>query len=225
MKPNSYETVLKETASPAPDPQARLLAKRAALAEFARVNAEHPPTVDTKTGFFQGLLGALRLSRERQSHGSDDMPWNTRSKMFAGAASVCLAVVGFAVVWPMIKDGDPAFLLEKEPTGSTTAEPTRAGIPAPDSGLSTGAAAGMTREQPGLSANQAAEVKASPGPQPPSMRALKTAPLRKASWRRTTRAGKGAETEEDGRGRGRCRRRQIERADRSGSAAVDIQRR
>ena len=34
MKPKSYETLLKEAAAPPPDPQARLLAKRAALAEF-----------------------------------------------------------------------------------------------------------------------------------------------------------------------------------------------
>jgi Ca-activated chloride channel homolog len=125
MKPNSYESILKETASPAPDPQARLLAKRAALAEFARVNAESAAPAEGKTGFFQGLLGAWRLSRERQSHGSDVMGWNTRSKMFAGAASVCLAVVGFAVVWPMIKDGDPAYLLEKVPEQSVAVEPAR----------------------------------------------------------------------------------------------------
>jgi len=125
MKPNSYENVLKETASPAPDPQARLLAKRAALAEFARVNAESAAPADARKGFFQGLSDAWRLSRERQSHGSDVMGWNARSKLFAGAASVCLAVVGFAVVWPMIRDGNSARLLERTGAESVAVEPVR----------------------------------------------------------------------------------------------------
>ncbi len=130
MKPNSYENLLKETAAPPPDPQARLLAKRAALAEFARVNGEQATPAQPKAGFFQGLSDALRLSRERKSHGSDVMGWNARSKMFAGAASVCLAVVGFAVVWPMIKDGNSARLLEKEPAAFTIPEPARPEVPA-----------------------------------------------------------------------------------------------
>ena len=139
MKPKSYETVLKETAAPSPDGEARVFAKRAALAEFARVNAEQVAPPPIKTGFIQGLLGALRLSRERQSHGSDVMGWNARSKMFAGAASVCLAVVGFVVVWPMIKDGDSKRLLETEPTGLMVPEPARGETPAPEPAASASA--------------------------------------------------------------------------------------
>jgi hypothetical protein len=145
MKPNSYETVLKETASPAPDPQARLLAKRAALAEFARVNAGSAAPADARKGFFQGLSDAWRLSRERQSHGSDVMGWNARSKMFAGAASVCLAVVGLAVVWPMIKDGNSARLLERTGAESVAVEPVRPEVAASEAAESgrSGAEAGQ----------------------------------------------------------------------------------
>ena len=33
------------------------------------------------------------------------MDWNSR-RVFAGAASVCVVVLGFAVVWPMIRSGE-----------------------------------------------------------------------------------------------------------------------
>jgi len=187
MKPKSYETLLQETAAPPPDPQARVLAKRAALAEFTRVNSEPAAPAQARTGFVQGLLGALRLSREHQSHGSNVMGWNARSKMFAGAASVCLAIVGFAIVWPMIKDGEPAYLLEKVPAGATTAEPARGEIPAPDAAASAGATAAATRDQPGLAANQAAEVKVSPGPEDSSLRDLKEQPAAKGELAKGTR--------------------------------------
>jgi len=129
MKQQSYETALKETAAPPPDPQARVLAKRAALAEFARVQAAEPAATQLKPGFFQGLLAALRPSRETQSRGSDVMRWNTKSRMLAGAASICVAVLGFVVVWPMVQNGEGARLLESTPAESVTVEPVRSEIP------------------------------------------------------------------------------------------------
>ena len=128
MKPKSYEKLLEETAAPPPDPQARVLAKRAALAEFNRIHAADAAQ-QPKRGFFQGLLGAFRHSGESHSHGSDVMGWNSKSRMLAGAASICVAVLGFAVIWPMMKNGDAARLLEKTPADSVKIEPVRSEAP------------------------------------------------------------------------------------------------
>ena len=124
MKPKSYETVFKEMAAPPPDPEARVLAKRAALAEFARANAGASAPAVPKKGFFQGLLGRVRLSDDSQSHGKEVMNWNAKSRMFAAAAGICVAVLGFAVIWPMVRNGDSRQLLEKPPA-TLTPEPVR----------------------------------------------------------------------------------------------------
>jgi Ca-activated chloride channel homolog len=149
MKPKSYETLLKEMAAPPPEAQARVLARRAALQEFARVQAAN--AAPSKPGFFQGLLGALRLSRETQSHGSDVMGLNAKSRMFAAAAGVCVAVIGLAVIWPMVKGGDSARLLEKTPAESMTVEPVRSEAPASEPAASTG-----TRSEAHISPDAAA---------------------------------------------------------------------
>ncbi|HEV7609742.1 MAG TPA: von Willebrand factor type A domain-containing protein [Steroidobacteraceae bacterium] len=114
MNEKSLEAKLARVSAPAPDPEARLRAKRAALAEFSRVHAASAQPGAHKAGRFQGLLGAVRLSRESTSHRRDSMGWSTRTRLFAGAASVCLAVIGFAVVWPMLGGGG-ARLLEHTP--------------------------------------------------------------------------------------------------------------
>src|SRR5688572_24979258 len=103
MKPNSLENLLKQEA-PQPDPAARVAARRAALAEFARI---HPQTAnDAATrprSRLQALLGLLRLSRESQSRGSDTMPWYSRRGLVGGAASIFVAVIGAAVVWDTVR--------------------------------------------------------------------------------------------------------------------------
>ena len=153
MKPKSYEKLLEETAAPPPDPQARVLAKRAALAEFNRVHAA-AAAQQPKPGFFQGLSGAFRHSRESQSHGSDVMGWNSKSRMLAGAASICVAVLGFAVIWPMMKNGDAARLLEKTPAESVAVEPVRSDVPA----AGPAASASTTSETPAIAATAPAQT-------------------------------------------------------------------
>ncbi len=100
MKPNSLENLLKQDA-PKPDPAARVAARRAALAEFARVSpATAHPANDSAAkprNALQGLLGLLRLSP--QTRGSDIMPWYMRRGPVSGAAGICIAVIGSAVVW------------------------------------------------------------------------------------------------------------------------------
>ncbi len=103
MKTNPLEKMLQQEAPP-PDPAARLAARRAALAEFARVHSssatEHVPR---RGGLLQALLGRLRLSRDPQSRGRDSMPWYTRRVLVGGAASVCIALVGVAMVWNTLR--------------------------------------------------------------------------------------------------------------------------
>ncbi len=74
-----YKAVLERPAPP-PDPQARLRARRAALEEFARVQAA---AVDVATP------AATRT-------------WTSWSRNLAMAAGICVAVIGLAISWPML---------------------------------------------------------------------------------------------------------------------------
>jgi len=169
MKPKSYEKLLEETVAPPPDHQARALAKRAALTEFTRIHAA-AAAPRPKRGFFQGLLGALRLSRESQSHGSEVMGWNSKTRMLAGAASICVAVLGVALIWPMTKNGDAARLLEKTPAESVAVEPVRsesqASNPAPSDATMSETPASMTTRAPADVSREGISRK-SQDPQPP----------------------------------------------------------
>ncbi|MES1263648.1 MAG: von Willebrand factor type A domain-containing protein [Peristeroidobacter soli] len=84
--------------APAPDPAARLRAKRAALEEFARVQDTTEKTSDAGS---KGLWDALRLFRDDSSHGSTSMAWFVRRNLFAGVAGACVVGLGIAMVWPI----------------------------------------------------------------------------------------------------------------------------
>jgi Ca-activated chloride channel family protein len=99
MKVNSIESTLSGMKAPAPDPQARLRAKRAAMAEFTRV---HPVrNADAPSPGSQGLWNAIRLFRDDSSHGRSFMNWFAGRNVFAAAASVCVVGLGIAMVWPI----------------------------------------------------------------------------------------------------------------------------
>jgi len=103
MKPNSLEQLLQQPA-PAPDPAARLAARRAALAEFQRAHpANAGATNSPRRSLFQALSGWLRPSREDKSHGSSLMAWNSRRMLLGGVASVGIALFGSALVWNLNK--------------------------------------------------------------------------------------------------------------------------
>src|ERR1044072_1691663 len=122
MKPNSLENLLKQDA-PQPDPAARVAARRAALAEFARTN---PQTANDKANDvtpkprnpLQGLLGLLRISS--QTRGSDTMPWYMRRGALSGAAGVCIAVIGSVLVWTTLQH-DPDVVELNSPVPPPTA--------------------------------------------------------------------------------------------------------
>jgi Ca-activated chloride channel homolog len=115
MNEKSIETRLARVTAPAPDPQARLRAKRVALEEFARVHAANREAAATSAAPSKGLLGALRLFRDDSSHGSTSMAWFVRRNLLAGVASACVVGLGIAVVWPMFSDYGDARLLQDAP--------------------------------------------------------------------------------------------------------------
>src|SRR6188508_2887927 len=61
MNDKSFEAKLARVSAPAPDPAARLRAKRAALEEFARVQAAHQASEKTSEAGAKGFWGGLRL--------------------------------------------------------------------------------------------------------------------------------------------------------------------
>jgi Ca-activated chloride channel family protein len=130
MKQNSLENLLQQDAPP-PDPAARLAARRAALAEFAKVNPAQPisPTMAAapeRRGLFQALLGALRPSRDTNDHGRDSMPLFSRKALYGGVASIAIALVGSTVVWNTFR--------QNELTAATDAGETRAAPAYTDAG-------------------------------------------------------------------------------------------
>src|SRR6476469_3561340 len=73
MNDKSFEAKLARVSAPAPDPEARLRAKRAALEEFARVQSANQASEKNSGDASKGLWNALRLFRDDSSHGSTSM--------------------------------------------------------------------------------------------------------------------------------------------------------
>ena len=159
MKPNSLEHLLQQQA-PAPDPTARLAARRAALEEFQRVQAANAGAAKpARKSWFQALSAWARPSRE-QSHGSAIMAWNSRRMLLGGLASVCIALFGSLLVWN-VKQQQPE--LTALP-GAASSTPT-AGAPV---------AAPLTAESGGATAGEPAAVGEAQPTQPQDGTALKS---------------------------------------------------
>jgi Ca-activated chloride channel homolog len=94
MKDSELSAAFKRLQPPVPDPQARLRAKRAAMAEFARAQAA------------QAANESLQASRTKQrpsrgtSSGSGSMKWFLNRGWLASAAGVCVVALGLTMVWP-----------------------------------------------------------------------------------------------------------------------------
>ncbi len=116
MNEKSFEAKLARVSAPAPDPEARLRAKRAALEEFARVHAANQATEKTSGAPSKGLWGALRLFRDDSSHGSTSMTWFVRRNLFAGVAGACVVGLGIVMVLPVLsRYGDTRLLAPTQP--------------------------------------------------------------------------------------------------------------
>jgi len=152
MNEKSIEASLKRMIAPAPDPEARLRAKRAALEEFARVHAANQDAAQenekTSEAPAKGLWSALRLFRDDSSHGSTSMAWFVRRNLFAGVAGVCVVGLGIAMVWPMLSNyGDSSLLGDPQPPMTAGLEPAAGDNPPVRAFSNT---AGPTPPQPAL---------------------------------------------------------------------------
>src|SRR5581483_934489 len=93
MRPQSFEHYLRHAVPPTPEPEARLRARRAALAEFERARAQvSNANVPAHTGI-RGILHRLRFLRGDQRQASVRRVW------VGGLASACVAVVAVSVFW------------------------------------------------------------------------------------------------------------------------------
>jgi Ca-activated chloride channel family protein len=123
MNDKSFEAKLARVSAPAPDPAARLRAKRAALEEFARGQAANPAGVanaeageKSSEAGSKNLWDALRLFRDDSSHGSTSMAWFVRRNLFAGVAGACVVGLGIAMVWPIFHHyGDSRLFEDLQP--------------------------------------------------------------------------------------------------------------
>jgi Ca-activated chloride channel family protein len=104
MNERNVENTLKDLQAPGPDPVARLRAKRAALAEFERVNSTNNPidigvAAASEVDASQENDNIVRLSRESTS-GSSSMKRVANRGWYAIAASVGVVAIGLTWVLP-----------------------------------------------------------------------------------------------------------------------------
>jgi Ca-activated chloride channel family protein len=148
MKERSNEARLKHMTAPAPDPAARLAAKQAALAEFARVHAANEAAGQEA---HQETNHSARLSRQETDR-SDAMKrsrpsfkWLVPRSMFGAVASACVVALATAALWPIfshrIPFEDGELVIAPVPTrsvGETRPSRDPAMSPPPDAGAQPG---------------------------------------------------------------------------------------
>ena len=94
MNEPSVESLLSRMNAPAPDASARLRARRAALAEFARVHAANQEEADS-TADDQGFWEVFRPTVMNKV---------VSRRMYAGVATVCVVGLGVVMVWPLFSN-------------------------------------------------------------------------------------------------------------------------
>ena len=126
MNEPSIESLLGGMKAPAPDVSARLRARRAALAEFARVQAANEEDADSSKGFWEVFRPTV-------------MNKVVSRRMYAGVATVCVVGVGVAMVWPLFSnyggrvygDGRPEVTVQLQPAAQDKPLP-KLPLPKPD---------------------------------------------------------------------------------------------
>jgi Ca-activated chloride channel family protein len=168
MKAQSFEYELRHTNPPAPDPEARLRARRAALEEFERVHA--PMSASASAPERKGFLASLR--------------WAPASALWGGLATACIVVIGVSVVWLMPPEQRQVQLhrTELSPPPSTPAaqvgrQNEASSVPAAQSGRRADASSVTAAQSKRETANASAE-RATPNAQP--QREHKKAPVARA---------------------------------------------
>jgi Ca-activated chloride channel family protein len=115
MNEQSNEAALRRMTAPPPDPRARLLAKRAALEEFARVRAAND---ESSRPASQASGSPARLSRQ-DGRGRFAMNWLVNRGWNGAFASLCVVALGATLLWPMFSRRiDPTTYVEPRPIGA-----------------------------------------------------------------------------------------------------------
>ena len=124
MKPQSFEYQLRHAVPPAPDTETRLRARRAALAEFARVHAA------------QNEAPAATPAVIPQPSGKKESRWpwtrTSRNAWLGGFATACLVIVGVSVVWLMPPQDRKVRLTVPMPREEATPAPVQPSEEHPD---------------------------------------------------------------------------------------------
>jgi hypothetical protein len=149
MKAQSFEHQLRHAVPPAPDTEARLRARRAALAEFARVHpVERVHTVEDEP--LPASTVAPQPSRAKQSRWPPS--WTLKSGWMGGMATACVLMVAVSVVW-LMPERDRQIRLNVPMTRETI--PVGPGA--------TSAAPGITSAAPGSTSAASSDVPATAG--------------------------------------------------------------
>ena len=124
MNEPSIESLLAGMKAPAPDASVRLRARRAALAEFARVQAANEEDADSSKGFWEVFRPTV-------------MNKVVSRRMYASIAAVCVVGLGVAMVWPLFSnygerlygDGRPEVTVQLQPPAQDKPLPKLAAQP------------------------------------------------------------------------------------------------
>jgi Ca-activated chloride channel family protein len=147
--------------APPPRPAARLAAKRAALDEFARVQAGRAPRpAYAAQEPRQGFWSWLRLSRNH--NGGTRMRWVVSRAAFGGVASACVVAFATALLWPMFMNRRDLPALPPPVEHTIELQPWIPEVPVPEPAIE--AAPAPTLSIPAPISQPAPESIASPGP-------------------------------------------------------------
>ncbi len=156
MNERSNEARLQRMKAPPPDSQARLLAKRAALTEFARVQAAVAANDNVDS---QASAAPQRLSRQ-EGRGRFAMNWLVPRGWNGAFASLCVVALGATLLWPIVsRNIDPT----KLPELSTDVDDARVAVSPARAEASSGEI-----EQPAVAPTTAAVKQASEAPIAPT---------------------------------------------------------
>ena len=149
MKAQSLEHQLRNAAPPAPDTEARLRARRAALAEFARVHTTQATIVDLNRATVEPGRPAADLDGVAEEAGRQAASparkkslwppaWPLQSPWLGGVATACIVVICVSVVWVMPpKDREIRLNVPLTPAATKQVEPEVPAVTAPASTQAT----------------------------------------------------------------------------------------
>lgn len=99
MKAYLFESALRRAAAPAPDPEARLKAERAALEEFDRVRALPAANDERTADLAESSAAASELRGSNMRYGTLFLRRSVFNNLLAGVAAACMTVFVLGPLW------------------------------------------------------------------------------------------------------------------------------